>query len=131
MSRLPDAAAGLDAPVELRAFLRLAMHRRRREFVAPWLCRLTAGLNVALVLALAVFAASPELHAKLHGGSIGHDDHCPVALFAAGVTTPVGLQVALPAVAEFRVPRAFAAEEIFLSSPRYLRQPERGPPERA
>ena len=94
-----------------------------------WLRRFTAGVSLALVFAVTVFAASPELHAKLHGGSLDHEDHCPVAVFAAGVTVPLGVAVAVPTAVEFRVPRALSAEDVFVSRPRYLRLPERGPPE--
>ncbi|HVU32805.1 MAG TPA: hypothetical protein VHE61_05185 [Opitutaceae bacterium] len=100
----------------------------RRPLLPEWLSRLTAGLSIALVLTLTVLAASPALHAKLHGGTLRPDDHCPVAVFAAGVSVPIAAQVAPPAVAMLAGPRALTAEEIFLSSPRYLRQPERGPP---
>ena len=109
-------------------FAPFAMTHQTRHFVPAWMRRVTAGLSIAIVLALAVFAASPELHAKLHGGTISHGDECPVAVLAAGVSVPVAISVAAPVAVELRVPRALTAEEIFVSSPRYLRQPERGPP---
>jgi hypothetical protein len=64
--------------------------------------RLTASLAAAIVLALTVFAASPDLHNWLHSfdaagshqthgvahadkGSIPDDDDCAVVVFAQGV----------------------------------------------
>lgn len=118
----------LDGAGKMRAAHSFPMFHRKRRQIPNWLCRLTAVVNVALVLTLAVFAASPKLHAKLHGGPQGHEDSCPVAVFANGVSTPLGSVVTLPAIAERQVPTAVTAENIFLASPRYLRQPERGPP---
>ena len=81
------------------------------------------------MLALTVFAASPVLHNWLHShdGQVG-DDGCAVAMFAGGVSVPQG-SVALtpPSTAWREIPRVVAVE-ISLVSPRYLRQPERGPP---
>jgi hypothetical protein len=99
----------------------------------------------ALVLLLTVLAVSPQLHADLHAADPSHahhhgpdhshshdpapsDEGCVVTLFGAGVTAaPAPLVVLAPTVrptlAAF-APRA----EIFVSSPRYLHQPERGPP---
>lgn len=72
-----------------------------------WRRQLTALFAAALVLTLAVFAASPELHAWLHGHegipvkgsttSTGHndqpagqdDDGCAVVMFANGVVLAV------------------------------------------
>lgn len=81
------------------------------------------------MLALAVFAASPALHAKLHATDNGHDDGCAISLFAAGAPVPVGSVCTMPAVTELRAPRATVPEEILISDPHYLRHPERGPPE--
>lgn len=102
------------------------MHHRH---VADCLRRLSAAGGVALVLALAVFAASPELHGWLHpdGGTAG-EDSCAVALFAAGVSLPLGAVPVVAPAAAWLPPAPAVAEEIFLAPPRYLRQPERGPP---
>lgn len=82
-----------------------------------------------LVLALTIFAASPIAHQWLHSDDVAQGDHdCAVVLFASGVSLPVGpIHIAPPQEAIGAVSPATAAE-IFLVSPRYLRQPERGPP---
>ena len=61
--------------------------------------RFTALLAVLCVLALGIFAASPELHAKLHQTDASHavpvdgaDHVCAVTLFAKGALAPgIGL----------------------------------------
>lgn len=96
---------------------------------AEFLRRLFAAGAVALVFALAVFAASPVLHHWLHGQD-GRtiDDSCAVELFASGVSLALDAPaVTAPSAAWCEEPRVVVAE-IFLASPRYLRQPERGPP---
>ncbi len=103
------------------------MFMRRRSLIAFGRRVLTTA-SAALVLALAVFAASPGLHAKLHATDNGHDDGCVISLFAAGTPVPVGSVCTVPAVAELRAPRATVADEILVSEPHYLRHPERGPP---
>ncbi len=102
------------------------MHRR---LFAEFLRRLGAAGGAALVLALAVFAASPELHAWLHttGGAPG-DDGCAVVLFAHGVSAPLGVVAAAPPASAWREQPRVVPGGVFLASPRYLRQPERGPP---
>ncbi|MEO5961147.1 MAG: hypothetical protein ABIZ49_05155 [Opitutaceae bacterium] len=101
----------------------------RSSSAADLLCRLMAGGSAALVLALTVFAASPKLHDELHAATnVAHGDGCAVALFASGVSLPVAGLAALPPSIEWRTQTSAVAEEIFLASPRYLRQPERGPP---
>jgi hypothetical protein len=95
---------------------------------AAFLHRLMASGGAALVLALAVFAASPDLHAWLHVDSGAGDDECAVALFAGGVAAPASaLTIALTTI-EWKVPAYRSVDELFLASPRYLHQPERGPP---
>lgn len=91
--------------------------------------RVLAAGSAALVLALALLAASPELHERLHaaGGLVG-DDHCAVVLFASGVSLATSAVTVLPPVSEWQAQPAVVAVEIFLSAPRYLHQPERGPP---
>ena len=100
------------------------------ETPVPVFRRLLAVGAAALVLFLGVLAASPSLHASLHGdhGDNPEADGCAVVLFAGGVTMlPAAIAVPLPSVATCADVRAIAAE-IFLVTPRYLRQPERGPP---
>jgi hypothetical protein len=101
----------------------------RLENSLPWFRRFLAAAGVALLLLLTASAASPALHHWLHGDTVDDaTDNCAVVLFTAGVT----LAAAAVAVAAPRLVwndrRVRAIEEIFLASPRYLRQPERGPP---
>lgn len=87
--------------------------------------------SAALLLLLSASAVSPLLHEHLHG----HDDEhgspahfCAVVLFAGGIVLAAGaLRVAAPAAIWRELDRPRAAE-LFLVAPRYLRQPERGPP---
>jgi hypothetical protein len=96
----------------------------------PFFRRILAGGCAALVIALAVFAASPHWHERLHPGqSVGDGDRCAVVLFAAGVSLPVVLTAASPILVQWPERPVATPLEVFLSSPRYLRQPERGPPE--
>ena len=99
--------------------------RRRADLLRRFLAAGAAGL----VFALGVFTASPKLHAWLHGqATLPANDSCAVVLFAAGVAVPlVAIAIAPPAMVWREMVRP-AAFEIFLASPRYLRQPERGPP---
>ena len=100
--------------------------------------------SAALVLALAVFAASPGAHRWLHA----HDDDeaaretppasddtsshtCPVVLFANGVSLPIGPLALTPPTPSSQAVSSVTAAEVFLTTPRYLRQPERGPPTNA
>ena len=81
------------------------------------------------MLALTVFAVSPELHHLVHdSGSPPGAEECAVDLFANGVSVPTAVTAALPATAAWFSAVPAIAEEIHLPSPRYLRQPERGPP---
>jgi len=77
---------------------------RRPSLFAEYLRRLFAAGGAALVLALAVFAASPELHHWLHADAgPASDDECAVTLFASGVSiAPAAIPVPLPAM-EWRV----------------------------
>jgi hypothetical protein len=99
-----------------------------RSTAIPLHRRLLAAGSVALVLALAVLASCPELHHWLHGDSEQDSHACAVMLYASGLTLTAGAAgLAAPAVVWHERP-AVAVAEIFLASPRYLRQPERGPP---
>ena len=102
---------------------------RHRQSLAEYFRRFMAAGGAALVFALGVFAASPELHSRLHvHDGVPADDGCAVVLFANGVSAPLAAIAIAPPPVEWREqPRAQTAE-IFLASPRYLRQPERGPP---
>ncbi len=101
----------------------------RRPLSADFLRRLLAAGMAALVFALTILAASPSAHDLLHKQDTARgDDRCAVVMFAGGVSLPFGpIEVVQPTV-EWRAPAAAHVEEIFVSSPRYLRQPERGPP---
>lgn len=102
----------------------------RRSPFAEMLRRLLAAGSAALVLALTVFAASPSAHGMLHDhdGAIHADDTCAVVLFAGGVSLPLETPAPLPPVVAWQPLVPAIAEEIFFTSPRYLHQPERGPP---
>ena len=90
---------------------------------------LIAGGSAALVLFLAMLAASPDWHGRFHDAAhTAHDEACAVALFAAGVSLEAGpIAVAAPEIV-WNQPSAAAPEKLRLVAPRYLRQPERGPP---
>lgn len=91
--------------------------------------RLIAAGAVALVLTLTVLTASPEAHEHVHHDCHHDEEHsCAVVLFAHGVWTTFDI-VAVPAPkiawSDFV---SFSRPELHLVAPRYLRQPERGPP---
>lgn len=100
-----------------------------RRCTADFLRRLLAGGLAVTVFALTLLAASPSAHERLHDSNTPRaDDRCAVVLFADGLEAPLGaIAVPLPDIV-WQVTPALTAEEIFLSSPRFLRQPERGPP---
>lgn len=83
----------------------------------------------ALILVLGIFAAGPALHKQLH--DVTHTtahDVCAACLFANGIVTAVPVVAGPPLSAEWQGRTGVTAREIFLDSPRYLLQPERGPP---
>ena len=91
--------------------------------------RLLAAGAVALVLLLSVLASNPELHRFIHGDTdAGHEDGCAVVLFAHGVSAPFDTAVLAVTPATWAILGRPETTEIFLTSPRYLHQPERGPP---
>ena len=91
--------------------------------------RATALLAIAVMLTLTVASGSPVVHDCLHADSSHETDHqCAVVLFAAGVTLVPGAAELIRADTTGRSPHVAAFEEVFFVSPRYLRQPERGPP---
>lgn len=117
----------------------------RKLPTAPW--RVFAAGLAALVLGLTLAGASPDLHAWIHGEAdihahaacahhgkkastpdAGHDDHrCAVVMFAQGFDLPVDASFAVLPFERISVV-VTDAETLFLAQPRYLRQPERGPP---
>ena len=101
----------------------------RKSWLVSSPCRAMAAGCAALVFALGLLAASPHFHEQLHHHSDPSlDDGCAIVLFANGVAVPVSV-TALPPTATgwLESPRANSTE-ILLDSPRYLFQPERGPP---
>lgn len=109
---------------------RMPVSRHHIEATVPFFRRFVAAVGVALVLLLGASAASPGLHHHLHGDNAvdASADNCAIVLFASGVTLAFGaVAVAAPRTRwEAQCPRV--APFIFVVSPRYLRQPERGPP---
>jgi hypothetical protein len=121
------------------------MHRQIRNRPSL-LARLTAVLSVALVLALTVLSASPELHERLHGhhpdgAGVAHqegvpangtktdgDDGCIVTLFAQGVILALTL-VALAFTGQTLRAEPFAVfDRVIPEAPRYLHLPTQAPP---
>ncbi|HEY0968327.1 MAG TPA: hypothetical protein VGD88_13125 [Opitutaceae bacterium] len=114
--------------------------KTNRPLTAP--SRVLAFALVWLVFGLSLISSSPEAHAFVHRSeqASAHDcDHahsaptqstehvCAVVLFAGGVELPAATYLPLPTVTV--APAAQAAyAALFLPVPRYLRQPERGPP---
>lgn len=109
--------------------------------------RLVAALAAALLFALSLLAASPELHERLHGRSqaavapvhqgAGHDgakaasddeDGCIVTLFSQGVVLAVALVAAAAAAAAVPASEFPILDRVSPESPRYLRLPTQGPP---
>jgi hypothetical protein len=106
-----------------------------------------ASLAVALVLALTILSASPDLHARLHGngpgaaGAAHHDlgrtdggqaaddeDGCVVTLFAQGVVLALALLVLALAGRTLRLTAFGPGERVIPAAPRYLRLPTQAPP---
>ena len=110
---------------------------RRREHP---LTRLTALMAALCVLLLAVFAASPTLHAGLHehghdhaaqdhDAPVGNAEHtCAVTLFAQGAMALLVfclLLLARPAVAGLALR---ATDDVVVAQPRYRLVPSHAPP---
>src|SRR5690349_9122889 len=97
-----------------------------REFRSPpafWRRLLAAGC-AALVLALAIFAASPSAHGLLHDDDHQHalgDDTCAVVMFSSGVSLPVAPFAITPPSPVVQGFSPVTKGEVFLVSPRYLR----------
>jgi hypothetical protein len=109
---------------------------------APW--RALAGVLAALILALGAGTVSPDAHAWMHGEqgpahdacehhsatspAADDDEHiCAVVLFASGVELPVDATFVNLPFGELNGVR-LEPDALYLAQPRYLRQPERGPP---
>jgi hypothetical protein len=100
------------------------------------LSRVTALLAVLCVLALTVFAASPELHAGLHAAAgteqsapVGDADHlCAVTLFASGLEALLVFCLLLLGPVLARGIVVHAADEIAAAHPRYRLVPAHAPP---
>lgn len=104
--------------------------------------RAVASLGIALVLALTIFAASPELHERLHGHGLGaakvahhdgggqaaDDDGCVVTLFAQGMVLPLALMTLAFTGQTLRLPDFALGGRVAPESPRYLRLPSQAPP---
>lgn len=126
------------------------MTRRRHTTPQPTApVRALALLLAWLVFGLTLASVSPEVHAFAHGhageatqghGSAHAHDHdhdapatdadhrCAVVLYAHGAALPVVAVELPPPPAADRESATNGRPELFLTTPRYLRQPERGPP---
>jgi hypothetical protein len=102
---------------------------RRRHALDPF-CRLVAAGCVALVLALTVLAASPSLHAWLHGEKqLDADDDCAVVLFAQGVTPVLAAALAIVIALRLLAEEPPAPRRLLLEAPRFQSPPGCGPPQ--
>ena len=103
--------------------------------------RLTAGLGVALVVLLTVLAASPELHAWVHGpqvtaeaaahghAPVGDADHdCAVTLFASGVSLLLAFVLYFLARVVTRDRRLWPSDWLIVTHPHYWLVPAHAPP---
>ena len=108
-----------------------AVTSARLLMLAALLRRFLAAGSALLVLGLTIAAVSPELHHGLHtdDGSASSEG-CAVDLFANGVSLPLGAVAALPPTPAWQPAGAAVAADYFPLAPKYLRQPERGPPAR-
>jgi hypothetical protein len=86
-------------------------------------------LGIALVLLLGTANVAPTLHEWLHVDADHDAEHqCAVVLFASGVTLAAAtIAFAAPDLV-WNGRSDLAPRSLFLMAPRYLRQPERGPP---
>jgi hypothetical protein len=104
---------------------------------------MTAALAIALVLALTVLAASPELHERLHGHhadaahqdatpvkgpAADHDDGCIVTLFAQGIVLALALVALAFAGQTLRSGSPALFDRVIPEAPRYLHLPTQAPP---
>jgi hypothetical protein len=91
--------------------------------------RSIAGGCAVLVLALAVLAACPALHAWLHGEKhLDPNDHCAVVLALHGIT-PAEATLIIAAVAVLvRILAPAGPAALLLAEPRFRCPPACGPP---
>ena len=100
------------------------------------LFRATALVAALCVFALAVFAASPELHARVHSPVAAHEtvpvgeaSHvCAVTLFANGVTALLVFCLLMLGRLLAAGIILHAADEIAAAQPRYRLVPSHAPP---
>lgn len=126
--------AVLDEPAESGSVLP-PMPCSSEPSLLPALRRIVAAGSAALVLALAVFAVSPNAHAWIHEED-GHEhateqagnDSCAIVLFAGGVSLPLEFGPIRAPAGELPAASRTEPAELLPNPPRYLRQPERGPP---
>ena len=103
--------------------------------------RITAVFGVALVLLLTVLAASPELHAWVHGhgeatqhagrdkAPVGDADHaCAVTLFASGVSLLLAFFLVFLARVLDRNQTLFSSDWLIVTRPHYWLVPSHAPP---
>jgi hypothetical protein len=108
--------------------------------------RATASLAVALVLALTVLGASPDLHERLHrhgpgaagtsqhggghspSGQPADEDGCVVTLFTQGVVLALALLVLAFAGRTLSLLDLDPRDREAPAAPRYLRLPTQAPP---
>ena len=86
---------------------------------------------VAVVFALTVFAASPDLHERLHhdtGATSSVDDGCAIVLFGIGVSALLAFTAAPRRSMAWREQVYARPAALWLDSPHYRLQPGRGPP---
>jgi hypothetical protein len=109
---------------------------RRHQPLAEFLRRLFAAGGVALVLLLAVLAASPAAHEWVHGHAeaVAHtpdsdDDGCVVNLFAHGVLSAAVFAALLFVSFCLVAGTVWPREAVRLSTPRYRLPPLCGPPQ--
>jgi hypothetical protein len=99
-----------------------------RLALAEWSRRLLAAGAAALVLALGVLAASPQLHQCLHSDAGQPDHECAITLFHHGVAQAV-TEIALIVVSMQWVARlGTLPAEPDLVAPRFRLNPGRAPP---
>jgi hypothetical protein len=106
----------------------------------PPLSRLTALLAALCVLALTVFAASPALHASLHGhdhaakaaagpeAPVGDEHACAVTLFAQGALALLVFCLLIVTQPRLTGRMGWAPDGIARPSPRYRHVPSHAPP---
>jgi hypothetical protein len=100
----------------------------RFNCLPAWAHRLVAAGGIALVLALAVLSASPQLHRWLHPDADKPGHQCAITLFHHGL---VGVHAAVSLIV---APSRWVAAAYSLPAkpewlgPRYRLLPARGPP---